>query len=800
MSDNNNTEHAPRPGRVVDPSETESAPRPGARQQSVDRDVSPLYSLPAGSQILDRFTVIETLRSHERAHNGVFICEDDGCKVVVKVAATGHTPDPEIWRKLKDLQHPNVLRTLDTAQSEGLYYEIQEYCSGGSLEDDIRERDLQKTGLPSEGETVALIEGINHAINYLHSHQIVHRDVKPANIYWRVEPDGSRTPVLGDFDISSLLETGETSRSTERAAATWFYCAPESLAMYCYNTRLPFSLISHECDFYSFGITLIEVLSGTTGLPGGQIEISRFYLDDRRVAVPQSPVRFSELIRGLVIRDREKRWGYGEICRWLLNKTTKQDRERIAFDLGYKVTGRAQVPISFGTRESYTLRELAQAVLDCPEIAKEDLLSGRIERWVEGLDTNTGRSIGVASHKHKNNPDFALFVVSMLCDPVQPFRLVFSGSASDQIEWLKSVARSGHVIDSVSNSELAKLEHWIGIRNFDIASEVDIFRLAMAAVDPLLRFEILAYGLDRKYRFHPAIPAHLNYRTEKLQGGKSPKAIGRAGFGTSEDWETGTPKEFEFAAVRTKAGYLDAWLLVHGHEELVRRARARITGLELLAQHDLYLRQLWPDAPKPTVTLDTSAIASTITIPYRSKREFQISWATTGVGIPVGKLQIVNDRTLLSLNQGQSGRDAYAIQARTGYKTLYVDATSGDVLGLGVTTALITTEGGNFLFAPPEYPVAYEVVRPHAAALLRVCLGAVAGALVFGSLRGLISTVLPKPVNQAGPNMDLDTIFAKTVGGEFSYGGKYIIALLIIVAFGIGIYYAFLEVLKKSEP
>lgn len=94
---------------------------------------SPLGTLLPGAPLLKEYTVQQTICPHETQRPGIYLCAGPTGKVIIKVAAVNHPPKPELWDRLCGLKHPNLVQTLATTEYEGRYYEVQEYCSGGSL-------------------------------------------------------------------------------------------------------------------------------------------------------------------------------------------------------------------------------------------------------------------------------------------------------------------------------------------------------------------------------------------------------------------------------------------------------------------------------------------------------------------------------------------------------------------------------------------------------------------------------------------------------------------------------------------
>jgi serine/threonine protein kinase, bacterial len=147
--------------------------------------------------------------------------------------------------------HPQIPRLLDFFEERRNFYLVQEYVSGNTVHQEVKQMGLFK----EEKIRDFLIE-ILPVITYIHSQQVIHRDIKPANILRR-EQDGKL--VLIDFGaVKNYVAQIEVSEGVEQASNTQFavgtsgYAPPEQLAM-----RPIFA-----SDIYALGVTCIYLMTG----------------------------------------------------------------------------------------------------------------------------------------------------------------------------------------------------------------------------------------------------------------------------------------------------------------------------------------------------------------------------------------------------------------------------------------------------------------------------------------------------------------------------------------------------------
>ena len=231
---------------ALDPSQPSSA----AEIAALETSLPAATSVDEGAALPRRFRVLRALGAGSLGR--VYSAEDLllGRTVALKVLSAGagaEGPERQAFaRFLREaeassrLQHPHIVRVYEARPEEGIL--VMELLPGGTLADRIAAE-----GALSPASVRRLALEVLAGLEAAHSHGIVHRDVKPANILF----DGAGNAKLGDFGASHLLDFGQTQ--TGGLIGTLAYLSPEQI------TGGP---IGAAADIYGLGATLFEALTG----------------------------------------------------------------------------------------------------------------------------------------------------------------------------------------------------------------------------------------------------------------------------------------------------------------------------------------------------------------------------------------------------------------------------------------------------------------------------------------------------------------------------------------------------------
>ncbi|KAK5584898.1 hypothetical protein RB653_006516 [Dictyostelium firmibasis] len=142
---------------------------------------------------------------------------------------------------LKQCKSPNIVSYFGSGQQGDNLWILMEYCSANSIRDML---ELTEKSLTEKQISVILQQALK-GLHYLHQSNIIHRDIKAANIL--INEDA--IVKLADFGVSSQLEDSLRGEASQ-LVGTPLWMAPEIIKRQNYNIK---------CDIWSLGITAIEM-------------------------------------------------------------------------------------------------------------------------------------------------------------------------------------------------------------------------------------------------------------------------------------------------------------------------------------------------------------------------------------------------------------------------------------------------------------------------------------------------------------------------------------------------------------
>ena len=196
--------------------------------------------------------------------------------------------------------HPNIVRTYDFGQADGLHYLALEWAQGEPLEEFVN-----RSGKLAPALVATIVEQLGGALGAAHKAGIIHRDLKPANIMY--DPAEQRARLL-DFGIARDAELNPEERLTRAGffVGTLQYVAPETLSG---------ELVNEQADVYSLATIAYYLLTQAHPFAGkSPRELFQQLLTQAPIPINQAVkgLRFSSQIEAAVMggldRDLSKRF------------------------------------------------------------------------------------------------------------------------------------------------------------------------------------------------------------------------------------------------------------------------------------------------------------------------------------------------------------------------------------------------------------------------------------------------------------------------------------------------------------
>jgi serine/threonine-protein kinase len=331
------------------------------------------------------------------ASGRVFLATDEvaGRSVAIKMffaaSARGGAPYERFVREARlasTLRHPSLVEVYDVSVERGFL--VMEYLPGGSLA-----QRMAGGALPvAQVRRMAL--DLAGGLEAAHHRGVVHRDVKPANIFF----DARGTAKLGDFGVAHLVDLGQTQ--TGGLIGTLAYMSPEQI------TGAPISIAA---DLYSVGVTLFEAVTGRMPFLGPDFVAQHLGepAPSATSVAPSIAPGWDPILAALLVKNPQERTATLADLRRLLD----------ALDLG----GRAPVEIRL-RRDSrpHSIAQLAEEGEARPRYQFETPLGTTpISQLARAVDTVLDRSVVIERFDHSDEATRALDRAKLLGRAQSPF-------------------------------------------------------------------------------------------------------------------------------------------------------------------------------------------------------------------------------------------------------------------------------------------------------------------------------------------------------------------------------------------
>ena len=211
-------------------------------------------------------------------------CERDDSTSRVTIPTSGNREIVERFKQkfIKEaktifrLNHPNIVRIHDVFEENDTAYYVMDYIDGESLDDMVKRR-----GAIPEAEALGYVKDAASALEYIHSKNINHLDIKPGNLMRRKE-DG-RVLVI-DFGVAKQYDA-----VTSEGTTTTPVCISPGYSPVEQYSKNDVQTFSPQSDVYALAATLFKLLTGNTPLEATKIQFMGLpvaKLQEKHISLP----------------------------------------------------------------------------------------------------------------------------------------------------------------------------------------------------------------------------------------------------------------------------------------------------------------------------------------------------------------------------------------------------------------------------------------------------------------------------------------------------------------------------------
>jgi eukaryotic-like serine/threonine-protein kinase len=265
-----------------------------------------------GDLIADKYRLISVLG--EGGTSIVFAADNvtTGKQVAIKWVLPELVHDEEVSQRLLrearvtgSIDHPNVVNVFDLGRHEGSLFLVMELLRGHSLAEEL------ELGPQDPYEFVRLMMPVLRGVQAAHSAGVVHRDLKPDNIFLCVDPRGGpREPKVLDFGISKLTSAATLTPGEELTRAGTIFGTPQFMAP---EQMRDARNVNERSDIYALGAIFYRAISGAYPYDGETLtELAVRIVEGRaqplHVRVPRLDRGLSDVIMKALALDPQHRF------------------------------------------------------------------------------------------------------------------------------------------------------------------------------------------------------------------------------------------------------------------------------------------------------------------------------------------------------------------------------------------------------------------------------------------------------------------------------------------------------------
>ncbi|MBQ8957070.1 MAG: peptidoglycan-binding protein [Bacteroidales bacterium] len=421
----------------------------------------------------------------------IYVVKEGKKTLALKACHRGFKTNTKVLSALQPLKGKGYIVDIEEF---GDTFELMEYIEGKSAADVNFNFPADPKHEKKAQAILAIVCNIAMCLDKMHESNVLHKDVKPANIL--IKDTETWDSVLCDFGIADLMKT-ETKDGVVRKYCvtrrnrTPIYAAPEIYRednAIVNDGKSISSEMTPKADFYSLGMTILSLWLGEEAMNRNEQENALKKIRGH-VAVPDDmPDPLNRITRGLLIKEPTKRWDFKSIDAFMHGEDVPVEEDEIMADLNI-VYNAAKHQIA------HDLKDLALFMDEDPQLAEGYLYRGRLNKWLSDYPEIQNRLDDIVENRYRKDHQGGVVAAIYALSPDMPFKLEgidkkTGGKVSCSTYTLKEVSdfynRAVASYDTNKSVESQKFAEWVRQRDPKLADALpNEHMLRIQTIDPL---------------------------------------------------------------------------------------------------------------------------------------------------------------------------------------------------------------------------------------------------------------------------------------------------------------------------
>lgn len=434
-------------------------------------------------------TITECLGSGTEGE--IFKVKEGKKTYALKLCHPGFQTNMKVLDALQSLKGTDSIVDIE---AYGNTFELMEFVEGDSAAyTDFNFADDPKH--EKKAQAILLIAySIAMSLDKMHEANVLHKDVKPANIL--IKDPGTWSCVLCDFGIADLLKTENKDGiirkyCVTRRNRTPIYAAPEIYKEDNATVNDDGTISSEmtpKADFYSLGMTILSMWMGEKAFKRAEEENSLRKMKGTIDIPDDIPDPLNRIVRGLLIKSPEKRWDFKSIDAYINGQDVPVEEDEILADLNIVYNASKH-------QTAHNFEDLTDFMADDIDLAARYLYKGQLNKWLSDYPELQARLDDIVENRYLTDQTGGAMAAIYAIWPDRPFELEGSDketgkNVSCSAHTLKEVAdfynRAVATHDTSKSVESQKFKEWVRQRDPKLADALpDEYVHIIQTIDPL---------------------------------------------------------------------------------------------------------------------------------------------------------------------------------------------------------------------------------------------------------------------------------------------------------------------------